>query len=93
MKMESAIRQMFFGNVGQKRLTKTTAEESELLKEVVRHETILREKLVDLPELLNLYDELSDSLDTLHSEELIEHYVEGFKFGLLVGLEIKYDDE
>ena len=94
MKRESAIRQMYYGNRGQEKLSKMSLEYRELFEEQLRYENELREKMKDMPEILELYEKAEDSSDAVHSEDLAEHYAAGFKFGILIGMEIAfYDDE
>lgn len=88
MKTKSAIRQMFNSEKGTFESVYMTAEHQKLLSEVVNFDDELRAKLSTKPELLKLYTKTNDTIEAMHCESEENHYVEGFKFGLLMGLEI-----
>ena len=92
MKMKSAIREMYYGNRGQQDSIKMTKKYHKIMEETVKNEKILREKLTVYPELLS-YDAIDNSIGTASSEETAFSYVEGFKFGLLMGLEVGNNEE
>ncbi|GHV01429.1 hypothetical protein FACS1894211_11160 [Clostridia bacterium] len=88
MKKQSAIRQMFNGEWGREDLSKGTDEYWKLHEEVTKYDGEIRKKLNDSPKLLVLYEKVGDATDAMCAEENAAHYVEGFKFGLSIGLEI-----
>jgi len=81
----SAIREMINGKRGNLDEIKYTDKYSELLEIAVELEDELRKKLS--PELLQFYEKVIDSIDTVHSEEIEIIYEEGFSFGLLMGMQ------
>jgi len=91
MKEKSPIRQMLYGQRRQMQTIKTTEEYHKITEKLVENDDALREKLAGLPELLELYGKVKDSLGELNLEEAAAHYAEGFKFGLLIGLETAGD--
>ena len=68
---------------------KLTSEYSRLLEIVVKDDDEMRVKLAGVPELLKLYEKVQLSFDDLHCESVEMHYVEGFRCGLLFGIEAK----
>jgi len=85
----SAIMQIFYGEKGHFETIKQSVEESKLLDKVIEIEEELKKKLS--PELLELYKKVSDVIDMLHSESSDNHFLEGFKLGLRVGMEANED--
>ena len=88
--MKSAVKDIFYGIKGH-------METIHLPKEhfVIEGETLsktydeLHEKLS--PDLLKLHQKFVDALEENYSEEVDFFYVEGFKLGLLIGIECAAD--
>ena len=64
----------------------------ELLDEVVKNGEEIRKKLTKFPDLLSLHEKTNSSIEALHLETLDNHYLEGFRFGALMGLDILGDE-
>ena len=45
------------------------------------------EKIDAYPDIIKLFDEFKDAADTASSVEIDDFFVEGFKIGLLIGIE------
>ena len=88
MKTENAILQMFYGKRGIHEFVRPTAKHSQLVENLIKSETALKEKLSAFPELSALHQQFVDDLNELFSEELDTHYVEGFRFGCLIGIDV-----
>ncbi|MDR1094412.1 MAG: hypothetical protein LBL66_09730 [Clostridiales bacterium] len=87
----SAILQMYCGERGQRDLIKPTKDYWKLHRALTGSDEAVRAKLEALPELLELYEKAVDCSDAAHLEKLGAHFVEGFKFGLRIGLETAID--
>jgi len=79
---------MLYGEKGNLESIQATDEYYQILNEVVLHDDKLRERLLSLPELSALYRKASENIDKLSRESEVTHYAEGFKLGILVGLEL-----
>jgi len=86
---ESVILQMLYGKRGTLEAVEPTEKYKRLLKESAEREKELRENLKDNPEILALFEKADESFGALYSESVDTYYIEGFKFGLLMGLEIR----
>ena len=87
MKRKSAIMQMHYCERGSYEDVPCSNEYFKLLDEYVKNDSEIRVKLSEFPNLLELYKKANDSLEILNCESEDNHYLEGFKFGLLMGLE------
>ena len=95
MKNQSVIRDMFFGKQGNMDAIKSSRAYKEKLAVTVALDKELQTKLADLPELADLYEKFSDAVLDENSENVLDYYTAGFRFGLLLGLEVAkaYDCE
>ena len=88
MKTEDAILQMFYGKRGIHEFIRPTAKHAKLVDNLIKSETALMEKLSAFPELTALHKKFIEDLNEMFSEELDTHYVEGFRFGCLIGIDV-----
>ena len=91
MNKKSAIYQMYYGEKGYYENMKPSAEYLSLLNKVCESEEVLYKKLKHSPKLLNCVKTHFDNFSDMHSQELFDNYKEGFKFGVLMGMEIVSD--
>lgn len=92
MTKKSAIMQMFYGKRGYNELVPCGKTYRKLLRKAIEKEENMKEKLREQPELLKLYEEAIEALDALSDESSDRHYVEGFRFGVLMGMDILNDE-
>lgn len=88
MKTEDAILQMFYGKRGIHEFIRPTAKHAKLVDNLIKSETALMEKLSAFPKLTALHKKFIEDLNEMFSEELNTHYVEGFRFGCLIGIDV-----
>lgn len=86
-KHKTAILRMFYGESGTYDNIGCVPEDFPLVDAVERSYGLLCEKLKPQPEILELFLKYKDGLEDLHISEIEKHYEEGFKFGLLIGVE------
>lgn len=86
-KQKSAVLQMFYGENGKADNLTYPPEEDALLDKVDKYYVLMCEKLKPQPELFELFEKFRESLEDLRSFEADNCYAEGFKFGLLIGVE------
>lgn len=93
MKHKSAILQILHGERGQFDLmpNRKTKEYHKWLNEQYRIYEKLKKNLTQ--EFIGTIDALVDAIEFKNLEELDGHYLEGFKFGLLIGLEVISQDK
>ena len=84
----SAIRQMFNGKRGNSESLQGSKAYYEQLDIVVEKDELMREKLKDTPELLKLYEETTFAIDDYHGIGGDDCFGEGFRFGVLMGLDV-----
>lgn len=82
---KSAIKAVFHGERGNDQLMAMTEEEHKLACIVSDTYDELAKNLT--PEQLKLHKSFEDARDDEFIEEIDNHYVEGFKLGLLIGIE------
>lgn len=82
---KSAIKDIFHGLRGNIEGMGTPKNDKENLSIVSDTYDELKEKLS--PELLNLHQKLVDALESDWSEEVDFYFTEGFKLGVLIGIE------
>ncbi|MDE6361474.1 MAG: hypothetical protein K2L53_00685 [Clostridia bacterium] len=63
------------------------------LDEVIKCQRLLQEHMGDNETLINLFYQLDDAMGTYHSIMLSAYYVEGFKCGARIALEIFGEDK
>ena len=86
-KAKSAILQMFYGQNGNVNSLKSFPKQDKLTDAVENNYCLLCEKLKPQAELLELFEKYVESLENYYDCEIDNIYAEGFKFGLLVGIE------
>lgn len=86
-KQKSAILQIFYGQRGDSEKVKCAPEYDEYLNRANDYNIKLCEKLKDMPEVLELFTQFNDWTDRAYALEVDAYYLEGFKFGLLIGVE------
>lgn len=87
MDNKTAIAQMLHNGRGYVENLTLSRECSDRLTEVDKKYEKLKEKLSSQEEIWKLFEELEDALSGLRAEESADFYAEGFKFGLLLGME------
>jgi len=90
-RLNSVIRQMFFGEKGTCDSINFTEDYYKFLDEVIEYDDELRNKLALMPKLFEAYRKASDAISKLNRESEIIHYTEGFKLGVLLGMELTHD--
>ena len=88
MKNYSAIKEMFYGNRGGHDSIKIGKEELSILGVINEREELLLEKLSQKPEIIEIYKKLDCSIGELNSIENERFYIEGFRFGFLMAMDI-----
>ena len=88
MKKYSAIKDMYYGNRGGLDNIKLKNEEVVVLDTINESEKLLLKKLSQKPELLEIYKKLDSALGELTIIENEHYYVEGFRFGFLMAIDI-----
>jgi len=89
--MKSTIRQMFFGERGNCNAVKPSKEYKEILSELIINEHKLKKRLQTTPAVFKLYRKISDIVSRLSCESETTNFVEGFRFGVLLGIELVQD--
>ena len=82
---KSAILDIFNGFRGHRETMHMPKDSQKELGTVCNTYDVLKEKLS--PDLLNLHQKLVDALESNWAEELDFFFAEGFKLGLLIGIE------
>lgn len=86
-RQKSAILQMFYGQRGNAESIKRFDDGNDIINAADSNYIELCKKLKSQPELLDLFIKYKDSMDDLLIREIDNHFAEGFKFGLLIGVE------
>ena len=86
-KQKSAILQIFYGQRGDSEKVKCAPEQTEYLNKAIEYNNKLCEKLKSMPEVMELFTQYNDWTERAYALEVDAYYLEGFKFGLLVGVE------
>lgn len=89
MKKKSAIKDMLDGKKGLRGSIGLTATERELFLEIARYNYIIEKSLAVLPSILELYRKFHSLFEHFNIESTNKYYAEGFKFGLLLGMEVR----
>lgn len=82
---KSTILDIFNGVRGQRDSIKLSEKNKKILVKVNESYGELEEKLS--PELLKLHQKFVETLETCFSEDIDSYFIEGFKLGLLIGVE------
>ena len=88
MEMKSPIAQIYYGENGLQELIPQSEKYKKALSEVVKKDEEIREKWKNNPEALKLYDEFVWAKGNMQCEEVENHFVEGFRFGFLMALDV-----
>ena len=88
MKKYSAIKDMYYGNRGVHDKFKIENEEKSVLDVIIKCEDTLLKKLNQNPEILEIYKKLDNAISELTCIENERYYIEGFKFGFLMAMDI-----
>lgn len=88
MKQKSAIMQMFYGERGNFEFIKHSSEYFDLLGEVGDLYDKIQQKLEDLPEVLELFKKYEEKEGELECQAIDDYFLEGFRFGTLMGIDI-----
>ena len=88
MKKYSAIKEMYYGNRGGFDTIKNKNEEMLVLDVINEKEELLLNKLKQKPELLEIYKKLDEAIGELALIENESNYIEGFKFGFLMAMDV-----
>lgn len=78
---------MFYGQRGDCEKVKCAPEYREYANKAESYYNELCKKLKDMPEALELLSNFNDWTERMHCVEIDGNYAEGFKFGLLIGVE------
>ncbi len=79
------IKEIFYERRGTVNTMKAPKEGKEYLDELDKLTVLLKEKLT--PELWELHQQFEQALSLYGMEHAISHYMDGFKIGVLVGIE------
>lgn len=85
---KSAIKMMYYGERGTFDSITTTSEIKRLLEEIVEKENTFLEELNKHPSAKEQYNLLQEVINKLDCSESELYYQEGFRFGVLLGLDI-----
>lgn len=88
MKKYSALKDMYYGNRGGHDNFKIKNEEVLILDVIAECEELLLKKLVQKPEIMEVYKRLDKAIGELACIENEHYYTEGFRFGFLMAMDI-----
>lgn len=91
MKNYSAILEMYRANRGTYNTLKPTEEEKTKLSEIVNLENKLLKELHNSPHLIKLYNNIDEAVVELNILNNESTYIEGFRFGFLIALDVFMD--
>ncbi|MGN1137327.1 MAG: DUF6809 family protein [Oscillospiraceae bacterium] len=86
--MKSAIEQMCSGLRGTYESVQPTDKQSEIMSKVCEADTKLTAMLKSNIEATELYNQFKNAIEEANSEECETFYKEGFRFGVLMGIDI-----
>ena len=86
-KQKTAVLQMFYGQRVDSDKIKCPPEYNEYIDKAIEYNNKLLEKIKDMPEAFELFNQFNDWTDRAYALEVDAYYAEGFKFGLLIGVE------
>ena len=86
--MKSAIDQMLYGLRGTYESVQASENYSRLMGKVCEIDNKLTQKLKEDKEAAELYKQFKDALDEVTSDENEIYYKEGFRFGVLLGIDV-----
>ena len=88
MKKYSAIKEMYYGNRGGLDTIKIKNDVTLILDAINESEELLLKKLNHKPEILEIYKKLDSAIGELTLIENESYYIEGFKFGFLMAMDV-----
>ena len=88
MKNVSAIRMMMFESKGSFETKRMGEAYQKALGELIERENAFLQDLKENGSLKESYEKLSDAVDEVSFQECVARYEEGFRFGVLLGLDI-----
>lgn len=88
MKELPTIRKMFKNEFVNIESIRRSAKSDEALDHIIKADDEIRNKLADKPELMKLYENVTNAFDESEYYASEQHYVEGFKFGFLLAMDI-----
>ncbi|MBO5851914.1 MAG: hypothetical protein J6R29_06245 [Clostridia bacterium] len=88
MKKYSAIKEMYYGNRGSYDTIKIKDNETLVLNVINESEELLLKKSSQKPEILKIYKKLDNALGELNLIENEHYYIEGFRFGFLMAMDV-----
>lgn len=88
MKYKSAIKAMFYEGRGMSDGVRMSERYKEIINKVVKSEEIFLDRIKDNRGAQEAYKELESQTQKLKCEEVASFYEEGFRFGVLLGLDI-----
>ncbi|MBE7085291.1 MAG: hypothetical protein E7368_04470 [Clostridiales bacterium] len=91
MKKLSPILQMYHGKRGTSDHILSSEEYARLLEIAEGYDNKFRKKIKDNDELLSLFDKVLDANADLSCESVDLHYVEGFRFGFLMAIDVLHE--
>ena len=84
----SAIKDMYYGNRGVHDKFKIGNEEKSVLDVIIEYEEVLLQKLSKEQDVLQIYKKLDSAISELTCIENERYYIEGFRFGFLMAMDI-----
>ena len=90
--IKSAILQMYFGERGYCEQIPQSMKYRNLLDDFLDSERLLYNAIASSPETVTLYDKAKEALEQVNIESAQNHFSEGFRFGLLMGLDVAQTD-
>ena len=88
MENYSAIKEMFYGNRGNYDSIKLSIEGKNALDKVVETEESFIKMLNDKPQIIEAYKNLNARINEMNATNFEDAYIEGFRFGFLMALDI-----
>lgn len=86
--VKSAIEQMYYDSRGRNDFVPTGEKWSKSMDKVIKYYEELSKVLEKYPELKTLFEKFDKAIGESHAEECLNCYSEGFKFGVMLGIEI-----
>lgn len=93
MKKNSAIEKIFLGESVGFDSVPLTENYSKLMHKLLVRDEEFKKNAKNSPKLITLFDEYDNCYSDLCAEESKNYYIQGFKFGVLLGIDIASNDE
>ena len=88
MKRNSVIEQLYRGNRPLYEGIPLSEETKRSVENFIRLDNEFRAKLKEYPDLLAMYQRTNKAMENMSSYDANDHYMEGFRFGVLLGIDI-----